>query len=125
MSSDTTSTAIKLSIYMVAEWKNNLITKALKFAAYGILTGTESPPAPLETRAMESYNSHQSKLAGYIRGTLDIIQITTILNGVDILDIPTIYAKLLSTYESKTLASRVSILQELVSLCKKNDETFE
>ena len=125
MSSDTTSTAVKLSIYTIAEWKNNLITKALEFSAYGILMGTESPPAPSETRATESYNSRQSKLAGYIRGTLDIVQITTILNGVDILDIPTIYAKLLSAYESKTSASRISILQELVSLRKKNDETFE
>ena len=125
MSSDTTSPIIKLSVFTVSEWKNAIITKALELNAYEILTNTESPPDPKDRRLVAEYSARRSKLAGYIRSTLDMVQITTVLSGVDILDLPAVFVKLVTTYKPKTSASRVSLLQELTTLRKKEEETFE
>ena len=126
MSNDSsTSTPLKLSVYTVVEWKNNLITRALELNALGILENTENAPASTEARLTADYNARKSKIAGYIRSTLDTTQISTILTGIHILDIPAVYKALLDAYEPKTSASRVSILQELVSLRQQDNETFE
>lgn len=125
MSTDTAATAVKLSVYTVAEWKNNVLTKALDLNAYGILDASEEAPDSTDCKSVLDYNSRRSRLAGYIRGTLDVVQLSTVLRDVDILDNHKVYTTLLAAYEPKTSASRVSIMQELITLHKKDDETFE
>ena len=90
MSTDTlTAGPLKLSVFTVVEWKNALITKALDLNALGILDRTEDKPdSSTDAQLRADYNARRSKIAGYIRGTLDVTQISTLLSGIKILDIP-------------------------------------
>ena len=107
MSSDsTTSSATMLSVYTIAQWKSELITKALDLNALDILNDKESPPDPSgDARLVADYRLRKSKLAGYIRGTLDEVQLTTVLGDIKITDIPAVYKALLKAYHPKTAAS--------------------
>ena len=125
-SSSTSSSSFKLSVYNVAEWKNKLITKALLLNAYAILQGKEKEPDEVtEAKAHRDYMNRVSLLAGYIRDTLTEAQLQTVLRGVDILDIPKVHRTLLAAYKPKTSASSVSLMQELTTLRKKDNETYE
>ena len=121
----TSTTPTMLSVLTVAKWKDELITEALDLHAYGILNGTEEAPSSgSDAKLIHSFNQRQSRLASYIRKTLDEVQRQTILAGIDVLDVCTTYKTLLEQYEPKTSASRVSVIQELVSFHKKDDETY-
>lgn len=113
-----------LNIFTVQTWKRVCINKALELNAYEILMGEESQPSISDTKARASFNERRSKLVGYIRSTLDHSQTTTILDGIETLDAPAIWKRLLSAYEPKTSGGRISVLQEIITL-RKGDTDHE
>ncbi|KAF6744773.1 hypothetical protein DFP72DRAFT_927596 [Ephemerocybe angulata] len=79
--------------------------------------GTEKEPSPgSDSRLITSFRGRRSKLVGYIRSTLDASQTETVLMGISILDLPGTWKRLLEQYEPKDSSSRITILQELISL---------
>ena len=113
-----------LSVATVGQWKSQLIDEAFSLNAYGILEGTESPPAANEARLVADYNACRSALIGLIRKSLDASQKETVIAGIDPLGANAIYKKLLDQYEPKTAASRMSVMQEIIALRKKDDEAY-
>lgn len=120
------STALpSLSVLTVARWKSQLIDEAFSLNAYGILKGTESAPASsADARTKSDYNARKSAIIGLMRKSLDMAQKQTILDDIADDDAKAIYDALLATYEPKNSATRMTVMQELVALRKKEDEVY-
>lgn len=111
----------KLSAERFQDWKQKCINKALGFDAYDILTQEETEPTlsttptSEELRALRDFRSRKSKIAGYIRDTLDAGHLALIAN-IPANDAPGIWDILLAHFESKDTNSRLVAMQELLAL---------
>ncbi|KAF8573110.1 hypothetical protein K439DRAFT_1625304 [Ramaria rubella] len=117
----------KLSAEQFQDWKEKCINKALQIDAYGILDGSETEPTKNATptsddlKLARDFRSCKSKIAGYIRDTLDTGQRTIIANLAPN-DGLGIWKALLARFESKDTNSRMFATQQLLSLHKGDGE---
>lgn len=119
------SGTVKLTVANFGQWKRQCINKALSLEEYEIMVGLETAPAATEPlKERQNFRSRQSRMAGYLRKTLDHAQTESILANIGITDIHSIWNALLGVYEPKTAGSRTTAMQELIQLCKKEDESY-
>src|SRR5215217_7465787 len=126
----TTSNVVKLSATSVLAWKETVINRALDLNALDILSGDEVMEKPGTSGSSEDkkewreYCIRVTGMAGYIRSTLDLAQITSVLKGVENDNPKDMYNTLLEYYQPKTSQSRAAAFQELLSVRKTEDESY-
>ncbi|KAF5339456.1 hypothetical protein D9611_009755 [Ephemerocybe angulata] len=117
MSSTTNAEPVKLSAFTVQAWKRQVNTKALDFAAWGILHGTEPYPGfSADPKTIASWNERRSKLLGYIMSTIDETMADTFLQDISTVDVNDMWLRLIELFEPKSAASRTAVLQELMAM---------
>ena len=102
------SSTIHLSAATVSQWKLDIENEAMSLDAIDILKGEEEEPTgdtSDDKKAFRQYRSRRSKLTGYIRKTLDVAQIESILRNVNINDPKAQFDALLAHYQPKTSSS--------------------
>ncbi|KAF5336192.1 hypothetical protein D9611_006262 [Ephemerocybe angulata] len=97
-----------LCAFTVQAWKRQVNTKALDFAAWGILHGTEPYPGfSADPKTIASWNERRSKLLGYIMSTIDETMADTFFQDISTVDVNDMWLRLIELFEPKQVLAPV------------------